>query len=277
MDQLMFAQENWERVQAVANTFGRSGKLLLQSDRVLVGEGTLVKQGRKKQQPKAFFLFNDVLAYGGVVLNGRWHKKLQIIPLEDVLLEDLEDGVRMKNQWLIRTPRKSFYVSAASYEEKRAWIEHIEECKDRVLQSGGRRSTLDFASTWIPDQASAICMRCASKFTKTHRRHHCRKCGFLVCGPCSRKRALITHIDSAKQLRVCRTCYLSLGAADEVQDSTRQRWDSAGKSDEDELEECSEEEEEEPEFRVEEEDPSRWMDSCSLYIYIRPEHIRPQS
>lgn len=196
-----------------------------------------------------------------------------LIISEDVLLEDLEDGVRMKNQWLIRTPRKSFYVSAASYEEKRAWMEHIEQCKDRVLQSGGRRSSLDFASTWIPDQASAICMRCASKFTKTLRRHHCRKCGFLVCGPCSRKRALITHIDSAKQLRVCRTCYFSLGAG--VQDSARQRWDSAGKSDEDELDECSEEEE--AELVVEEEDPSRWMESCSLYIYIKPEHIRPQT
>lgn len=85
MDQLMFAQENWERVQAVANSFGLSGKLLLQSDRVLVGEGTLKKQSRKKLQPKAFFLFNDVLAYGSIVLNGRWNKKLQIIPLGEQL------------------------------------------------------------------------------------------------------------------------------------------------------------------------------------------------
>ncbi|XP_063325154.1 pleckstrin homology domain-containing family F member 2-like [Pelmatolapia mariae] len=270
MDQL-FDQENWDRVQAVANSFGPAGKFLLQSGRILVGEGKLVKQSRKRRQAKAFFLFNDVLVYGSIVLNGRWHKKLKVIPLEDILLEDLEDGVRMKNQWLIRTPRKSFYVSAASYEEKRAWIEHIEECKGRVTQGGDR--TLDFANTWIPDQASAVCMRCSSKFTRTHRRHHCRKCGFLVCGPCSRKRAVIAHIDSTKQLRVCKTCYLSLGV--EVPELTRQRWDSGGKSDEDELECYSEEEE--AEHSLEEEDPGRWMDSWSPYIYINPEHIRPQT
>lgn len=177
----------------------------------------------------------------------------------------------MKNQWLIRTPRKSFYVSAASYEEKRAWIEHIEECKGRVTQGGDRR--LDFANTWIPDQASAVCMRCSSKFTGTRRRHHCRKCGFLVCGPCSRKRAVIAHIDSTKQLRVCKSCYLSLGV--ELPELTRQRWDSGGKSDEDELECYSEEEE--AEHSLEEEDPSRWMDSWSPYTYINPEHIRPQT
>lgn len=80
MDQL-FDQENWDRVQAVANSFGPAGKFLLQSGRVLVGEGKLVKQSRKKQQAKAFFLFNDVLVYGSIVLNGRWHKKLKVIPL----------------------------------------------------------------------------------------------------------------------------------------------------------------------------------------------------
>ncbi|XP_030577994.1 pleckstrin homology domain-containing family F member 1-like [Archocentrus centrarchus] len=243
MDQLMTAQYNLERVQAVARSFGSSGKRLLRQDRILVREGTLLKQSRRGLQPKAFFLFNDVLVYGSIVLNGRWHKKQQIFPLENILLEDVEDGARLKNQWLIRTPKKCFYVSAASYEEKKAWIENIEDCKDKVLQSRSRSRScsLDFAGPMIPEQASVACMRCTSKFTKIQRRYHCRKCGFVVCSTCSRKRVVIKHIDPTKQLRVCPTCHISLNK--DVHNSIRMRWDSAGKSTEEEMEYSEEEDE----------------------------------
>ncbi|XP_051236035.1 pleckstrin homology domain-containing family F member 1 [Dicentrarchus labrax] len=278
VDQLTFAQENRERIQAVENSFGGSGKPLSQLGRVLIGEGRLMKQSRRGPQPKAFFLFNDVLVYGSIILNGRWHKRQQIIPLEDIQLEDLEDGVRMRNQWLIRTPRKSFYVGASSYEEKRAWIEHIEDCQSRLLESSGRTLGSKYAVTWIPDQASAVCMRCSNKFTVTQRRHHCRKCGFVVCGACSKKRALIGHIHPTKGLRVCKVCHSSLSkreSEEEAQETSRVRGDSTGKtgSDEDEVEVPSEEEE--AEEQMEDHDPSRWVDSWSPYVYLKPEHVRP--
>ncbi len=201
---------------------------------------------------------------------------------EDVRLEDLEDGVKMRNQWLIRTPRKSFYVAADSYEEKRAWIEHMEDCQSRLLQSGSHRPGSTFAVAWIPDQASAICMRCSDKFTVTQRRHHCRKCGFVVCGACSKRRAVINHIHPTKWLRVCTICHSSLSRTEaEAQEMSRLRGNSTGKIglDEDEIEGSSEEEE--AEEQMEDHDPSRWMDSqmdsWSPYIYLKPEHVRPQT
>jgi len=49
--------------------------------------------------------------------------------------------------------------------------------------------------------------------------HHCRKCGAVVCGPCSSKKFLLP-VQSAKPLRVCLTCHdvltksKNLGATD---------------------------------------------------------------
>ncbi|XP_073321122.1 pleckstrin homology domain-containing family F member 1 [Pagrus major] len=275
VDQLAFSQPNWERIHNVENSFGPSGKPLFQPGRVLIGEGRLMKQSRRGLQPKVFFLFNDVLVYGSIILNGRWHKKQQIIPLEDIQLENLEDSASMKNQWLIRTPRKSFYVAASSYEEKQAWIEHVEDCQSRLLQSSGRSPGSTFAVTWIPNKASAICMRCSDKFSVTQRRHHCRKCGFVVCGTCSKKRAVIRHIHPTKWLRVCSTCHSSLSRTEaEAEEMSRVRGNSTGKtgSDEDEVDGSSEEEE--TEEQMEDHDPSRWMDPWSVYVYLKPGHVR---
>ena len=38
---------------------------------MLVGEGVLTKMCRKKMKPRIFFLFNDIIVYGNIVI----HKK----------------------------------------------------------------------------------------------------------------------------------------------------------------------------------------------------------
>lgn len=197
---------------------------------------------------------------------------------EDIQLEDMEDGLVLRNQWLIRTPRKSFFVSAPSYEEKRAWIEHIEDCRSRLLQEGSRQPGSTFAVSWIPDQAAFKCMRCFNNFTKTRRRHHCRKCGFLVCNSCSKQRAVIGHIHPTKKLRVCRLCHTANGE----NETSRLRGDSTGKNsseEDDDLAESSDEDEEVETIQPQ----SCWLDSrlgtwerMATYVYPKPMHLRPQ-
>jgi hypothetical protein len=58
------------------------------------------------------------------------------------------------------------------------------------------------------------CDLCQTNFTFTRRRHHCRNCGCLCCGACSRHRRLVTVPSdfggqggrSAKEKRVCDNC-----------------------------------------------------------------------
>uniref|UniRef100_A0A1B6HET3 FYVE-type domain-containing protein n=3 Tax=Homalodisca TaxID=139475 RepID=A0A1B6HET3_9HEMI len=57
-----------------------------------------------------------------------------------------------------------------------------------------------------------------NQFTVLNRRHHCRKCGAVVCGPCSNKRFLLPN-QSSKPLRVCLNCYDTLSRAKAQQNS----------------------------------------------------------
>jgi len=38
-------------------------------NRLLIGEGVLTKMCRKKPKPRQFFLFNDILVYGNIVMS----------------------------------------------------------------------------------------------------------------------------------------------------------------------------------------------------------------
>ncbi|XP_055065547.2 pleckstrin homology domain-containing family F member 2-like [Misgurnus anguillicaudatus] len=271
-----FSRKNQERIQAVESTFKRSGKPLEMPGRILVGEGRLLKVCRRGPKPKVFFLFNDVLVYGSIMVPGRWNKKKQIIPLVEVQQENLEDEEDMPNQWLIRTPRKSFYVAAASPEEKQAWMEHIERYKALHLRNKGR--TIDksakrnLAAPWIPDTASEVCMRCSDRFTVANRRHHCRMCGFVVCGACSKDRALLLNI-SSRPVRVCWHCTNDL--EDQGEEEKSQRSANAKKRSKSyyEVSESSSEEELEQDrlYQV----PTKWLSTLQLndlrYCYTKPE------
>lgn len=68
---------------------------------------------------------------------------------------------------------------------------------------------------WVPYSAQKSCMACSKKFSFLVRRHHCRLCGRICCGPCSRYKRKLPFTDSniknaAKArnqlVKVCSTC-----------------------------------------------------------------------
>jgi len=65
--------------------------------RVLVGEGVLTKMCRKKPKARQFFLFNDTLVYGNIIINKKKYNQQHIIPLEEIKLQPIEDDGRKFN------------------------------------------------------------------------------------------------------------------------------------------------------------------------------------
>ncbi|CAJ0928148.1 unnamed protein product [Ranitomeya imitator] len=225
VDHLAYTEINSQRIAAVETCFGAAGQPLSLPGRVLVGEGILTKECRKKPKPRVFFLFSDILVYGTIMISKVKYSCQHIIPLEDVTTETLDDSGDMKNRWMLKTSKKSFVVCAASYTEREEWISHIKECSSRLLAKTGRRASTRHAAPWIPDKATDICMRCTkTKFTTLTRRHHCRNCGFVVCQHCSQNKFLIPSL-SSKPLRVCALCHRKLIAEKVAEEDKRKRPD----------------------------------------------------
>lgn len=63
-------------------------------------------------------------------------------------------------------------------------------------------------ATWV--QQGEGCMICTRGFSMWVRKHHCRKCGWLVCHACSNMKVQT----GGKDVRVCDGCFNNLGSPD---------------------------------------------------------------
>ncbi|BFZ15858.1 hypothetical protein BsWGS_18898 [Bradybaena similaris] len=211
VDRLVNSEANARRICNVEQCFGSSGQPLVIPGRVLVGEGVLTKVCRKRAKPRQFFLFNDVLVYGNIIIHKKKYNKQHVLPLEDVKLDNVNDEGNLRNGWKIMSPSKSFVVYAATASEKKEWMAHIRKCvNDLLARRGISQSTSSDSPVWVPDSEAKTCMHCRkSEFTVVNRKHHCRHCGIVACSACTSRRWLLPQ-QSSKPIRVCLTCYQKL-------------------------------------------------------------------
>jgi hypothetical protein len=74
----------------------------------------------------------------------------------------------------------------------------------------------DSRARWIPDSERSKCARCGKVFTAIKRKHHCRQCGDIFCGDCSKyekyvkfpatESATVSPKANKGLVRVCLTC-----------------------------------------------------------------------
>eukprot|EP00002_Diphylleia_rotans_P023233 TRINITY_DN4567_c0_g1_i4.p1 TRINITY_DN4567_c0_g1~~TRINITY_DN4567_c0_g1_i4.p1 ORF type:complete len:180 (-),score=27.74 TRINITY_DN4567_c0_g1_i4:560-1099(-) len=110
----------------------------------------------------------------------------------------------------IRSAKKSFLVKADSETDKEAWMKAINDTLGDFKKSlsSKKDDDVEHAPVWKQDSTASSCTFCKIKFTLTNRRHHCRKCGEVVCGACSTQKLIV----AGSQSRVCDNCYRSFGA-----------------------------------------------------------------
>ncbi|KDR23122.1 Pleckstrin-like proteiny domain-containing family F member 2 [Zootermopsis nevadensis] len=238
VDRLVNSEANARRIAMVESCFGSSGQPLGVPGRVLVGEGVLTKMCRKKPKARQFFLFNDILVYGNIVINKKKYNKQHIIPLEEVKLESLEDDGRGKKAVEVHAavwvPDSEAAVcmhckkTQFTMLNRRACVSNSDEFCMHACTLSRLHATKD-AFPWIflvrshltnffHFSEGAHTIKVSEKkvlgevFVSNKAEHHCRKCGAVVCGPCSNKRFLLPS-QSSKPLRVCLNCYDTLTRA----------------------------------------------------------------
>jgi FYVE/RhoGEF/PH domain-containing protein 5/6 len=186
---------------------------LISPSRRLVTKSVLTKKCRSADKEFTFFLFNDLLLYaqGGGLTAYFLHRRIEINQAFKV--NDLPDSSSGKNMFEILNSQKSFVVYASDSNLKQIWLRSLRDCISEYeanaqarlkLKGEDVRSKSDsyVAPVWASDKSSNQCTICLSDFSLLNRRHHCRKCGILVCGDCSKGRIKI----GPDQVRVCDRC-----------------------------------------------------------------------
>ena len=92
----------------------------------------------------------------------------------------------------------------------RVTLSQLESVAPTEVASGRQVDRYFTKDNWVPNSAAAECMQCAQRFSFFVRRHHCRRCGELLCASCSCNRVLIVDSGSKKPQRVCKRCLKSL-------------------------------------------------------------------
>lgn len=166
-------------------------------------EGLLMKESEtlKAWNPRFAVLAARVLSYwdtegqarSGEVPRGRISLENCRVALADdshpdcFVIETPSDSKRLAAQ----RAQTVMYFQAATVEELTQWV--------AKLQRASREP-------WTADDAAGACPLCVRPFDALVRRHHCRRCGEVVCDTCSASRKPLPDYAYPMPVRVCREC-----------------------------------------------------------------------
>lgn len=133
-----------------------------------------------------------------------------VISLQDALLQcPAQDSPSVSGR--VESPT----ASTSSTPTRTPSVHSSDREKDRSSSEKARRSPAKFQppdqpparKDWVPDAQQLVCMVCQrERFTMFNRRHHCRRCGRLVCHACSERKMPVDGCPG-EEVRVCDQCY----------------------------------------------------------------------
>lgn len=217
-------QENLASVLQAQTQFFSGQVALFTADRRLLKSGKLTKRSTRRQEEVVLHLFNDILLYSsGVLLTGGYRVR-RVVDLKSkavgvttqipesyrALFDAGQQRLRGDCGFVVTSLEKTFILFAASPTECEEWVSAISgaiaDAQAKHADDSTGETPADAAALWVPDAVAGSCTICRSVFKVYFRRHHCRRCGAVVCGNCSGKRSILFK-DSGREERVCNPCY----------------------------------------------------------------------
>ncbi|KAL3661329.1 hypothetical protein V7S43_013534 [Phytophthora oleae] len=158
------------------------------------------------------------------VISEHCSQAIELAKAVQALFNQQSRGRVLKDCGFVITSReKTFILYTETPEDQREWVDAIsgavKEAQEKKKAEGdaadGDDNALescegpaDAAALWVPDEVAEDCAICKASFRKYYRRkHHCRRCGAVVCDTCSSGRAPLFVGESSRSQRVCTSCF----------------------------------------------------------------------
>ncbi|XP_026143021.1 FYVE, RhoGEF and PH domain-containing protein 4-like isoform X2 [Carassius auratus] len=216
--------ENLKKLLEIYEMLGEEEDVVNPSNE-LIKEGHILKLAARNTSAmdRYLFLFNNMLLYcvPKFSLVGQKFTVRTRIGIDGMkVIETYNDDY--PHTFQVSGKERTLELQASSEQDKESWIKafqetihiylqknetfksafkDVEEVTDLKISELGKR-----APRWIRDNEVTMCMRCKEPFNAlTRRRHHCRACGYVVCGKCSDYKAPLEY-DGNKINKVCKDC-----------------------------------------------------------------------
>lgn len=114
--------------------------------------------------------------------------------------------------------RRGGYRSSTGEGSSQATAIDLTRSPDGSISSVARRDSDIMIPQWQPDSDVAQCPVCGTQFSFWYRKHHCRKCGRVVCANCSPHRITIPRqyiVRAPEELRLSRAGLIDLIGEDD--------------------------------------------------------------
>ncbi|XP_063073165.1 FYVE, RhoGEF and PH domain-containing protein 4 isoform X2 [Engraulis encrasicolus] len=217
--------ENLKKLMEIYEMLGGEDDIVHASNE-LIKEGHILKLAARNTSAmeRYLYLFNNMLLYcvPKFSLVGQKYTVRTRIGVDGMkVVETSNEG--HSHTFQVSGKERTLELQARSEQDKEDWIKVLNETieifqqKNETFKSALREadevSTEELgrrAPRWIRDNEVTMCMKCREPFNVlTRRRHHCRACGYVVCGKCSDNKAALEY-DGNKMNKVCKDCYFVL-------------------------------------------------------------------
>lgn len=123
-------------------------------------------------------------------------EETQLLPLLATLSKDESSSIVQKLATLIFELASG--LAKVSTERRRTLVANAEGRTSKRVPKA--------AASWQPNESSVECNVCHARFSIFNRRHHCRRCGALICSKCSANR----RPQGDGMVRMCDQCVLQV-------------------------------------------------------------------